>query len=290
MDFCNDRFVAVVGDGQWSRVYTSVDGLEWTSSSIQVEPFVSAVTYGEGLYVAVLDTYGSGARVLTSPDLQTWTVRRSYQEVPGASSQSSANLTLDEVVFRSGKFIAVGVWGAILTSTDGLEWLYNPPRASENNLNGVTFGDGGFVAIGGLGTALVSPDGTSWRGTNVGYAVTLIGVAFGNGTYVAAGEHELIASPNGLDWSHPPPLPVPVLNAITYGNGLFVAFGGEYEAQYALTSTDGLSWSARILLPSADPIRYAYFDGTRFVALASLHPLVSTDGANWSTITPDQLN
>ena len=74
-----------------------------------------------------------------------------YEEVPGTSAQSSANLTLDDVVFGNGKFLAVGVWGAVLTSSDGLEWLYHPPHASENNLNALAFGADAFVAVGGLG-------------------------------------------------------------------------------------------------------------------------------------------
>ena len=47
--------------------------------------------------------------------------------------------------------LAVGVWGAVLTSSDGLEWLYHAPHASENNLNAVAFGADAFVAVGGLG-------------------------------------------------------------------------------------------------------------------------------------------
>uniref|UniRef100_UPI001FE1A936 choice-of-anchor U domain-containing protein n=1 Tax=Thermus islandicus TaxID=540988 RepID=UPI001FE1A936 len=65
------------------------------------------VTYGNGLFVAV----GSPGAILTSPDGQSWTARKS-----GTTNQ------LNGVTYGNGTFVAVGEGGTILTSTDGVTW------------------------------------------------------------------------------------------------------------------------------------------------------------------------
>jgi photosystem II stability/assembly factor-like uncharacterized protein len=60
------------------------------------------------------------------------------------------------VTYGNGLFVAVGDRGAILTSTDGVNWtrLTSPTRYS---LSSVTCGNGLFVAVGEDGIILTSP-------------------------------------------------------------------------------------------------------------------------------------
>jgi hypothetical protein len=48
-------------------------------------------------------------------------------------------------------------------------------------LGGVTYGNGLFVAVGDFGTILTSPDGVSWTARTSGTGNDLYGVAYGNG-------------------------------------------------------------------------------------------------------------
>jgi hypothetical protein len=83
--------------------------------------------------------------------------------------------------------VAVGDFGTILTSPDGVNWTQ---RASGTGdwLWGVTYGNGLFVAVGGGGTILTSPDGVNWTRRASGTSNWLRGVTYGNGTFVAVGD------------------------------------------------------------------------------------------------------
>ena len=102
------------------------------------------------------------------------------------------------------------------------------------------------------GILLTSPDGASWTqrysGTNILYAV-----AYGNGRFVVVGNKgEILTSPDGTNWSRQAPginTDTLYLRAVSYGNGNFVALGilSGYQdiVQAILTSSDGISWTAR---------------------------------------------
>ncbi len=66
---------------------------------------LNAVTYGNGIFVAV----GDNGTILTSPDGVTWT-----QESSGTTDR------LNAVNHGNGIFVAGGDGGAILTSADGI--------------------------------------------------------------------------------------------------------------------------------------------------------------------------
>jgi hypothetical protein len=56
------------------------------------------------------------------------------------------------------------------------------------SLSGVTYGNGLFVAVGSYGTILTSPDGVSWTARASGTSNFLNGVTYANGLFVAVGE------------------------------------------------------------------------------------------------------
>jgi hypothetical protein len=116
------------------------------------------------------------------------------------------------------------------------------------------------------------------------------------------------------------------LQAVTYGNGLYVAVGGNSATNTIVTSTDGISWTAREshlsnsglfplggvaygdglfvavgpwLLTSTDGIRWTQQNSSawyrlyavthaagRFVAVGPYSRISSTDGTNWLVGTP----
>ena len=61
----------------------------------------------------------------------------------------------------SGLYVAVGLTGTILTTSDGTTWTSRTSGVS-TDLNGITYGNSTFVLVGETGTILTSSDGTTW--------------------------------------------------------------------------------------------------------------------------------
>jgi hypothetical protein len=146
------QFVVVGGTGPsgYAEVYTSPDGVTWTSQSSGAPYDLYAVTYGGGLFVAV----GNG--VATSPDGVIWTPRSG----PGGNA-----VTYDST---SGYFVAVGsaVGNAFNTaySTDGIHWT-SQTFSGTGNFYGVAAGNvAGAVYYVGVGYNLTTA-GQVWLST-----------------------------------------------------------------------------------------------------------------------------
>src|SRR6266516_4015912 len=84
-------------------------------------------------------------------------------------------------------------------------WRWRNPLPQGNGLSSVTHGDGLFVAVGSFGTVVTSPDGLHWTAQNSGSVQALGAVAYGNGTFVAVGRYgTAISSQDGVTWSKQP--------------------------------------------------------------------------------------
>ena len=124
--------------------------------------------------------------------------------------------TLLSVAYGNNTFVAVSDNGTILTSSDGIAWSKRTSHTARA-LNSVTYGGGIFVAVGNYNTVVTSPDGITWTTRDPGIpphppvppqtvgdprTVTLTGVSYGNGTFVAVGTYEIIiTSTDGATWS-----------------------------------------------------------------------------------------
>lgn len=108
----------------------------------------------------------------------------------------------------------MGENGAAAKSPDAKNWLSsNPYRAEQSVWNDVTFGNGMFVAVG--SGIVTSKDGLTWEQHTFSGSFPLIGVANGNGTFVAVGGmysfgdpqtgyirwRTVHTSPNGRQWT-----------------------------------------------------------------------------------------
>ncbi len=109
------------------------------------------------------------------------------------------------------------------------EWtLCNSPVGDE--LRGVTFGNNRFLAVGVYGVIVASSDGTNWATRASGTSGELTTVAFGHGEYNAGGANQILNSTDsvswwalhpGGDWEQYPPY----YYGIAYGGGYFVIVG-----------------------------------------------------------------
>jgi hypothetical protein len=227
----NDTFVAVgfIYSSPLSvlppdtSIFYSPNGVEWTSINASLSYVLNAVTYGNGIFVAV----GGLGVILTSSDGREWTLRNS-----GIDSY------LYDVTYSNGIFTAVGEAGTILSSSDGVTWISRNSGVTSAYLHGVIYANCNYVVVGNdIDTSVViltSPDGATWIRKVSGMADTteLVGVAFGKGIFVVAGNDysgatSLFTSSDGTRWTKTSG-PAIGLSGITYGKDTFVVTGFDY--------------------------------------------------------------
>jgi len=254
-------FVAVGASG---GVLTSPDGATWTARKSAAGNNWTAVTYGNGMFVA-LSNNGTGNRIMTSPDGINWTLRN-----------SPADNYWRSVTYGNGLFVAVSdkvVSGSnVMTSLDGVTWT---TRVSPNiNVDwlSVCFGNGLFVAVAALGTGnnsvMTSPDGITWT-LRTSVANTWYAVCYGNELFVAVAYDSVMTSPDGITWTArvAPAGGSKFWNAVAYGNGMFAAISQDGSTGRVMTSPDGINWTIRAFSSSNDWRSICYGNGM-FVAVS----------------------
>jgi hypothetical protein len=103
-----------VAVGNAGKLYSSSDGITWTSRTSGTAQTLNDVAYGNGLWVAV----GNAGVIITSTDGTTWTAR---------TSNMSTN-AIRSVIYANSLWVAVGDGGGttntggITYSSDGLTW------------------------------------------------------------------------------------------------------------------------------------------------------------------------
>lgn len=211
---------------------------------------------------------------LTGTPLDEWTGRLPRHLPPLAVS------------FADNLYVAVGVGGTILTSTDFVNWTNRNTRV-EFRLAAVTHGKGRFVAVGfrprDKGVIVTSLDGVNWSIQKL-TDDTLTAVEYVNGIFVAAGDTGIIrTSVDGLTWTQRREETLP-LYAIAYGSGRFAIAGGRLGLGVIMTSTDGVDWKRRTDISVGTVWGIAYGNGM-FVATSGA-PIffTSPDGVIWKRV------
>lgn len=193
--------------------------------------------------------------------------------------------------------------GMVMADVSGApmdQWMYQTSGIAYANFNGVAYGGGKFVVAGSAGSSagllMSSEDGVAWTERTYGSTRPIVGIAHGDGTFVAIGWSGTVAvSTNGENWasfslSNTTALN---LNAITYGNERFVIvgdfLGGGSRRATSYASTDALTWT-NWLAETNSRLRDVAFGGGRFVAAADNSYtrydsdrtlLVSSNGMDW---------
>jgi hypothetical protein len=240
-----DGLLVAVGGALYSRrvVWTSRDGTVWGEHELGTDFSPAAVTYGNGVFVAVGGTPQNG--ILTSPDGTNW-----------LAAESGTETVLHDVTFGLGRFVVVGDWGSVLLSQDARTWhAQNLAINSASNPVGfrsITYGNGVFVMVGtGI---LTSGDGTNWfqaewPGGDLG---DFRNITYGNGTFVISG-YAVLSSRDGTNWVRQQNVPSYGFAPITFGHGRFVGLndGGLWASSNAVDWTSyWLPFSSLFVAPS----------------------------------------
>lgn len=196
---------------------------------------------------------------------------------------------LGTVHHLGGRFVATGLMGTVMVSTDGITWDLHRLGGS-SGITALSYGNGRYLGIGESNSVWTSVDAVTWVLQNpqaLGNAHLLsIGqtsLIFADGAFVAVGQRGLVArSTDGQDWQ--------VSFAPTEKNLYSIAFNGErYLAMTtegdAFVSSDGSTWSTTTSVPATGTTSMAFGAG-RFVVTSSEGLYSSVDGTLWTKRIP----
>jgi LPXTG-motif cell wall-anchored protein len=264
-----------------------------------------AMTYGEGLFVAVGADYdeAGGAEIVTSPDGVTWTPAEPLHGINEFWS----------VVYGNGLFVATGIeysnnyattTSVIAVSEDGTNWTKTSIQNAKKLQ--VTFGEGLFVAVSDSDDTntdnqiLTSTDGINWtRRGDKADSQNWSKITYGSGKFVAVStSFDVLTSDNGTTWtaevtgpsfsSTPQPDPAMAM-ALTFGNGKFLLLSAVNYTNpngsrgVANISTDAKTWTSVEFAESAQSWVVIGFDGSNFVGTYGDLLLLSQDGNTWTS-------
>jgi hypothetical protein len=173
---------------------------------------------------------------------------------------------------KQGKFVAISSGGEVALSTDGIEWTKSKKLPDEVSLNGICYGNGKFVAVGNCQEKF-SEDGELIGSKNIAEC-----------------------SENGIDWTAATMPDDTDWAGVCYGNDKFVAVS--CKSDKAAYSTDGINWETASLPFKPNESEWMECSGVcygngKFVAIITPNLntyknkddfkkiLYSTDGINW---------
>jgi hypothetical protein len=221
--FGNGLFVAVgyasVSGVPTSFIYTSTNGINWTSRTPSEAMWFQDIAYGNGLFVAVARS-GTN-RIMTSPDGITWTSRA-----------TAISPTFSGVAYGAGLWVAVcdtSPGGTTFTSYDGITWEEQPTAWSAFT---ITYAQGKFTT----GT-YYSTDGFTWNSVTIPF--TPVRIAYGNGYFIgvrSTGVNRIEYSTNAINWVSIPAASTATFEAVAFGENTFVigATSGTTRLNYVL--------------------------------------------------------
>lgn len=254
--------------GKAGLIYSSPDGIAWTSRQSGTPRNLTAVAWGGNAFHAV----GEGGTHLTSPDGISWTA-----DVIGEGSD------LHGISFTTRGWIIVGKDGAIFHSGDGSTWTMRI-SGIPYDLNAVVETADGVMVLGAKSSAAWSPDGVTWKSQPVsGDLRDFTSAVYHEGTLVAVSgvpgvtytsTIRVSVFPHALEFLH---APLPDLKAVEAREDGLIAVGGPGQIW---SSPDGKSWNAQPRLTNwfFEDIHTA---GNVSVIASDKGLLASTDGQHW---------
>lgn len=267
----------------------SAPHIQWEKAPLGSGKQIRAMTYGNGMYVAISDEV-----VKTSRDGARWETRPL-----GVDFRIKYPVTIHSIAYGNSVFVAVGSEGFILTSGDGIKWEMKDTPLGD--LYSVIWDGEQFWTVGSRGSMATSTDGRTW--TTIPYEeITGEATPYPSGFgdikyydskyYLASGGFESVGriyqSDDGRNWRIVAENPVDGYQFILYNGEHYVAITG---TGYTAYSGDGVHWvNAEAKLPVLS-IRDLVWDGNRFVLSTEgyrygtgLTLYASQDGIEWTVL------
>ena len=244
-------------------IYNEDSGVQLSVKSILNDYIITAICYGNGKYVAIID----GVYMAHSTDGITFTIGTEPIEVCNAITYGNGKFvavgmnvcaySTDGITFTTGtipegeyydvaygdsKFVAVSHDGVCAYSTNGETFTAGtcPPV----HFDAIAYGDGKFVAVGvesdDYTSSAYSTDGITFTEGELQYGCSYI--AYGDGKFVAACSSGCLYSTDGITFSEDPELVDYDIAGLAYGNSKFVVITSD---GICASSTDGITFTNR---------------------------------------------
>ena len=270
-----------------SRVY-SLDTLSNTNQWNSI-----CWSNGLNLFVAVSST-GTGNRVMTSTNGNSWTSRTSASDNNWTSICWSYSLTLFVAVSSSG------TGNRVMSSSDGINWT-SQTSASDNNWTSVCWSPELtlFVAVSSSGTGnrvMTSPDGIIWttRTSASNNNWTSVCWSQGKNIFVAVSssgtDDRVMTSTNGINWTTRTSAVDNNWTSVCWGinTGLFIAVSNTGTNNRIMVSSNGINWRFYYSLPNNNWNSIIWCEDLNvYVAIASAGAnnkiAFSSNGYNWTS-------
>lgn len=258
------------------RILSCDDGRTWQANQVE-DPtggddatLARGLGYGNGLFVVAVGGGGNSARILSTDDGLTWTVRVPVGMYNGFSQVSFGGGTfvagggnisirsrtgidgwgdlaemggpgiLRHMAAGGGHFAAVGDGGRIAVSADAVTWSA-PVSGTCGGGFQIVYGQSRFLIVGDDGATCLSSDGgATWTNGTVG-GINLRGVVWTGTDFLVTSNARTYRSPDGITWSSAASTggAAAALAVSDHGTLVGVAENGGF-----LWSTDGVRWSA----------------------------------------------
>lgn len=280
-------------------IFTSTDGLAWTSRTSGTANSINSLNFGNALFVA--SQFGGA---ITSTDAITWSLRP--QVLNTSASKAAAGTSnfaiaggagfvgyssdgttwntrtpFGSAIHMGASLIQGGLNGAILTSADGVTYTARQSFTT-SSITAITYnGSNLYVAGASNGNIGTSTDGVSWTPQTSGTALNITSLTFGSVFLAGLGNGTLRTSTDGITWT-------PQTSGTT--NQLYVAFGASLYAFASLTglirtSTDAVTWNTQTSGTLTNLLSLKFLNSLFLTGGLSGTLLTSTDAITWTPRT-----
>lgn len=203
---------------------------------------LNAIAWGNQLYVAV----GDNGTIVTSADGIHWITQKS-DTTQNLHSVTHAKNGADSA------FVTVGAGGTILVSRDGSKWEPRTGGRADRNLWGVIYAQNRIVIDGEENGAVSEDLGETFTQTGMWSNNHAYGLAYGNGTFIAAGAsryRQIFSSQDGKAWDQAFSVEPEIVRyfAVAFADGIgFLAVAqhvnwAENGGDFCGFSVDGINW------------------------------------------------
>ncbi|MDR0321981.1 MAG: Ig domain-containing protein [Treponema sp.] len=261
-----------------------------TSGVISGTPTSEGSTY---FTVAATDSKGQTTVKSLSIIVVTWT---EILNIPFADTEYSVRI--NGLVWGNDKFVAVGSYGQMVTSPNGINWTRVDPKFGTSSIYKIAWGSNKFIAVGASGKMATSSNGTSWTLVEDHPFTTFSIITWVNDRFIATGNVKLdnnetgydrmATSTDGVTWTlvNVENYTFNSIKSIVWGNNKFVAVG----SSNILTSTDGVIWAKVQNHGLGNQIEDIAWGDNKFIAILSSSTVIgsytatSTDGVTWTKV------
>ena len=235
--------------------FTSVNGSDWELrtdglNNVTNYPGIRGLVWGAGRFVAVSEglspeDFGSikgplisDNRIYTSIDGEDYMPVDLSNLTPGLSGEG-----LTSVAYAEGKFVAVGSYGSILASTNGVTWV-TVRVADGHGWNRVRYLGGTWAAVGNAGWVAFSMGGENWTSKSSGTESDLTDIGYQNGRYMMVGKNAMVLLSLPVE---PPRILVDSLLNVPGSGWQFKVTGQGGKILDVQTSTSLVNWTSLVI-------------------------------------------